>query len=132
MTHPEPLRGPDITHHLKNPTSCGVGGAAAPDGVQTVELTSEPTVHGPHGFVHVRFALSEEPAVTAEVSWGSRGRAMCRSADSIRIWGAFAPEADLLIRAQGGVRLIARSGTGAILAGPIIVSSAIESLSLAW
>jgi len=132
MTDPEPLKGPDITHHMKNPASCGVGGATSPDGVQTVELTSEPTVHGPHGSVHVRFARSDNPAVTAEVSWGSRGRAACRSADSIRIWGAFAPEAELVIRAPGSVRLVARSATGAILAGPTMVSPELESLTFVW
>src|SRR4051812_36143678 len=107
MTDPGPVRGPDITDRLKYATSFGVTGASSPDGVPTIELTSEPSVHGPHGSVHVGFEGSPEVTLIANVSWGNSGRAMCRSADSIRVWGSFSPEADLVIRASGQVRLIA-------------------------
>jgi hypothetical protein len=132
MDDPGPLRGPDITQHLQNPRSFGVTGAASPDGVQTIEFTTEPSVHGAHGSVRVSFADSEGPALTADISWGSRGRAACRSLDSIRIWGAFSPEADLVVRAPGQVRLVARSGAGVVLGGPATVSSELEPMSFAW
>ena len=132
MTDPGPLRGPDITRHLASPTAFGVTGAASPDGVQTIEFTSEPSVHGAHGSVRVRFTTSTDPALTAEISWGTRGRAGCRSADSIRVWGAFSPEADVVIRASGPIRLVARSGAGALLAGPTILSPELDAVSFVW
>lgn len=132
MPDPGKLRGPDITMHLSKPAAFGVSGAASPDGVRTIELTTEPSVHGPHGSVRVRFAASTDPMLAVEISWGNRGRAACRSADSIRVWGAFSPDVDLKIRSPGQVRLVTRSGAGAILAGPTIVSSEIDLLSFEW
>ncbi len=132
MRDPGALRGPDITTHLRNPAAFGVSGARAPDGVRTIELTTEPSVHGPHGVVRVRFAAGSEPVLTADISWGNRGRATCRSADSIRVWGAFSPGMELNIQSPGQVRLVTRSGAGAVLAGPTIVSSEIDSVSFEW
>jgi len=132
MTDPGPLRGPDITRYLTSATAFGVTGAASPDGVPTIELTSEPSIHGTHGSVRVRVTTSTESALAADVSWGNRGRARCRSADSIRVWGTFSPEAELVIRAPGPVRLVARSVAGAVLAGPTTVSAELESASLVW
>ena len=132
MNDPGPLRGPDITPHLENPTSFGVTGGASPDGVQTIEFITEPSVHGVHGSVRVRFAVSEGPSLTADISWGNRGRTTCRSPDSIRVWGRFSPEADLVLRAPGRVRLVARSGAGVVLGGPAIVSAEVELMSFAW
>jgi hypothetical protein len=132
MRDPGALRGPDIAAQLANPAAFGVSGAKSPDGVRTIELTTEPTVHGPHGSVRVRFATASDSVLTADISWGNRGRATCRSADSIRIWGAFKSDVDLDIQSPGEVRLFARSGAGAVLAGPTIVSSGIDALSFEW
>ena len=132
MSDPGPLHGPDITGRLTQARTFGVSGASSPDGVQTIELTSEPSVHGPHGSVHVHLDASSDATLTANVSWGSRGNAMCRSPDSIRVWGAFAPDVDLLIRAPGPVRLVVRSGAGDLLAGPTVVSADRNSIDFAW
>jgi hypothetical protein len=132
MDDPGPLRGPDIARHLENPTSFGVSGAESPDGVQTIEFTTEPSVHGAHGSVRVHFAAGADPVLRADISWGNQGRATCQSPDSIRIWGAFRPEADLVVRASGRVRLVVRSGAGIVLAGPATLSSGLEPMSLAW
>jgi hypothetical protein len=132
MRDPRPLRGPDITKELGNPAAFGVSGAESPDGVRTIELMTEPSVHGPHGSVRVRFIPVSDPVLTADISWGNRGRATCRSADSIRIWGAFRSDVELDIQSTGEVRLVTRSGAGAVLAGPTIVSSEIDSLSFEW
>jgi len=132
MSDPGALRGPNITERLRNPDAFGVSGATSPDGVQTIELTTEPSVHGPHGAARIRFVATSEPTLTAEISWGNHGRAMCRSADSIRVWGAFSPDVDVSIRAPGQVRLIARSGAGALLAGPTVVSSALGVTAFEW
>jgi hypothetical protein len=73
MNDPGPLRGPDITGFLTSPTAFGVTGAASPDGIRTIELTSEPSIHGAHGSVRVRLNTSTDSALSADVSWGRRG-----------------------------------------------------------
>ena len=117
---------------LSKPDAFGVSGAASPDGIHTIELTTEPSVHGPNGAVRVTFAASSNAKLSADVSWGSRGRAFCHSADSIRVWGAFSPEVDLKIQAPGEVRLVARSGAGAVFAGPKIVSAEHDVMFIEW
>ena len=132
MNDPERLEGPDISDYLRQPNSFGVSGARAPDGVPTIEFTTNPAVHGAHGVVRVRFGPAADAGLVAAISWGPRGQATCRSADSIRVWGSFSPDADLEIRARGAVRLIARSVAGAVLAGPIMVSPDDTATSLVW
>jgi hypothetical protein len=89
-------------------------------------------VHGPHGSLRISFSASSNAGLSAKVSWGTRGQAFCRAADSIRVWGAFSPEAELKIHPPGEVRLIARSGAGAVLAGPTIVSAEHDVTSFGW
>jgi len=132
MPDPGALSGPDISAQLKKPNNFGVSGAASPDGVQTIELTTEPSLHDPHGSARITFSASYNAGLSADVSWGNRGRAFCRSADSIRVWGAFSPEVDLKIRAPGEVRLVAHSAAGAVLAGPTIVSAQHDVTSFGW
>lgn len=132
MNDLERLAGPDISDHLRQPNSFGVTGASAPDGVPTIEFTTNPAVHGAHGVVRARFGPAVDAGLVAAISWGARGHATCRSADSIRVWGSFSPDAELEIRAPGAVRLIARSAAGAVLAGPIMVSPDHTPPSLVW
>jgi len=82
--------------------------------------------------VGVTFTPSSNAGLSAKVSWGTRGQAFCRSADSIRVWGAFSPEVFLEIHAPGEVRLVARSGAGAVLAGPTVVSAEQDVTSFGW
>lgn len=132
MNDPERLRGPDISDRLHQRNSFGVTGAIAPDGVPTIEFTTDPAVHGAHGVVRARFGPAADAGLVAAISWGARGQAMCRSADSIRVWGSFSPDAELEIRAPGAVRLIARSAAGTVLAGPIVVSPDHTPPPLVW
>src|SRR5512143_3759593 len=132
MNDPERLEGPDISDHLRRPNSFGVSGARAPDGVLTIEFTTIPAVHGAHGAVRVRFGPAADAGLVAAISWGARGQATCRSADSIRVWGSFSPDAELEMRAPGAVRLIARSAAGTVLAGPIVVSPDHTPPPLVW
>lgn len=132
MDDPGPLRGPDLSNRLHRSNAFGVTGATAPDGVPTIEFTTDPAVHGAHGAVRARFAPTADSELVATISWGSRGQAMCRSADSIRVWGSFSPTADVVIHAPGAVRLIARSAAGAVLAGPVMVSTEAAPLPLEW
>lgn len=53
MSDPGALRGPNIADRLRNPDAFGVSGATSPDGVWTIELTTEPSVNGPHGAVRI-------------------------------------------------------------------------------
>jgi hypothetical protein len=48
------------------------------------------------------------------------------------VWGAFRPEADVVVRASGPIRLVARSGAGTLLAGPTVVSPEFAAMSFAW
>jgi len=132
MDDPGPLHGPDISEQLQQPRAFGVSGATAPDGVPTIEFTTDPAVHGAHGAARVWVGPSAESRLQATVSWGAAGRAMCQSADSIRVWGRFGPETEVEIRAPGAVRLIVRSPAGAVLTGPIMVSPDLAPHNLAW
>lgn len=132
MHDPGPLRGPDISSRLRQPTGFGVTGASAPDGIPTIEFTSDPAVHGAHGAVRARFGPVSDSGLVADISWGPRGHATCRSADSIRVWGSFSAAPEVVISAPGAVRLIARSSDGEVLAGPIMVSPDLAPPSLVW
>ena len=132
MHDPGRLSGPDISDHLCQPDSFGVTGASAPDLVPTIEFTTDPAVHGAHGAVRARFGPAADSGLVAAISWGARGQATCRSADSIRVWGSFSPDVELEIRARGAVRLIARSAVGTVLAGPIMVSPDRTAPPLVW
>lgn len=132
MNDPGPLRGPDISGRLRHLKAFGVTGATAPDGVSTIEFTTDPAVHGAHGEVRPRFGDIRESGLAADVSWSANGRVMCRSVDSIRVWGSFSAGADVVIHAPGAVRLVARSADGAVLAGPVTISPELAPPPLAW
>jgi hypothetical protein len=149
----EPLDGPDISEHLRSVTGFGGTGALAPDGIPTIELTTDPATHGPHGQVAIRSAGADtapepmDPSCTtggvprtasdvrplvAVLRLGPRGLVSARSRDSIRFWGRFAPEAELEVSATGAVRLVARAPDGEVLAGPVMLAPAGPPLTLAW
>lgn len=148
----ERLRGPDISRQLANPRGFGVAAGRAPDGIPTIELTTDPAVHGPHGRVSVTCSTVEIPvcgdggcdtmlpasrpaharSLSAELRVPNAGWARCQSDDSIRIWGRFPLDAELRVGSEHEVRLVARTPSGEILAGPVIVSADQAPTSLDW
>ena len=132
MNDPGPLQGVDITPHLQSPDSFGVTTGRSPDGVPTVEFTTDPAVQGSHGAVRVERAAAGAPRLHAAFEFGRRGRVTCESDDSIRVWGRFAPEVQVLVRAAEAVRLVARTPGGTVLAGPVLVAPTAPLASLRW
>lgn len=143
-----PVESSDITRHLRHAESFGVTGARSPDGHPTIELTTSPDLHGPHGRVSVRWTdtampscseMCEAPeptatttAFTADLKLAGRGFVRCRSSDAMRFWGRFSPEAELVVASTGDVRLVARTIAGEVLAGPITVSPDAPPTVLSW
>jgi hypothetical protein len=132
VNDPGPLRGPDVRPQLRHAESFGVTTGQAADGVPTIEFTTDPAVHGPTGRVDVQCAASGGRGLTAAVRFGDRGRATCQSRDSIRVWGRFAPDVEVVVGAPGAVRLVARTPAGAVLAGPVMVRPDGSPTALAW
>src|SRR5690349_11318808 len=132
MDDPGPVRGPDITEPMQDGRSFGITAAEAADGIHTVEFTTDPAVHGPHGLVVVRHTGVSGRPLTADVQWPGRGRAACASNDSIRVWGRFDPNADVTVMSHGPVRLVVRSPAGAVLAGPISIAADAPDVELTW
>lgn len=127
-----PLQGVDITAHLRDARGFGVTSGRAPDGVPTIEFTTDPAVHGPHGHIDARHAGVAGRRLTADVEFSGRGRAACASDDSIRIWGRFVPEATVVVMSAGPVRLVARTPDGDVLAGPVTISADAGPVELSW
>ena len=132
MSDPGPLEDADITPHLRHAGSFGVTTGRSPDGVPTVEFTTDPVVQGPHGAVRVERGAAGERRLQAAIEFGARGRATCQSDDSIRVWGRFAPAARVRVGAAETVRVVARTPGGALLAGPVLMAPTDPSASLRW
>jgi hypothetical protein len=140
---PGALRGPDVRSALRR-GSYGVTGASAPDGVSTVEFTTDAAVHGPRGAVRVRRGpvpdegAAPAPAarstrwLRAELRWATGGLARCGSDDSVRFFGPFDPPAEAIVDAAGAVRLVARAPDGTLLAGPVTLGADDDSAALDW
>jgi hypothetical protein len=132
MDDPGPLQDPDITAHLRHAASFGITTGQSVDGIATIELTTDLAVQGARGAVRVERAAPGEPRLFADVRRGGELRATCASRDSIRVWGRFAPEVELVIRSAEPVRLVARTPAGAVLAGPLLVQPDGPPTSLGW
>lgn len=127
-----PLHGHDVSSHLRHPDAFGVATARADDGVPTIELTSDPAVQGAHGRVHVRRGSERRRRLFADVRRGGDARATCQSDDSIRVFGRFAPEVELVVGSDAAVRLVARTPAGAVLAGPVTLAADAPPTALVW
>jgi hypothetical protein len=132
MTDPGPLDGDDITADLRHPDMLGVGLGCSADAAPTIELTTDPAVHGPHGLVQVRRGAPTERRLLARIERPGTVRATCQSDDSIRIWGRFAPEVDLVVHATEAVRLVVRTPGGSVLAGPLLLAVDGPPTTLQW
>jgi len=134
---------------LSSATSFGVTRAHIPDGRPTIELTTDPAIHGLHGAVNVRCTTEQIPicgnaadgvacdapagtSFSAQLAFAERGWVRCVSEDAMRFWGRFDPNADLIVGSIGDVRLIARTPRGDVLAGPITLSPGAPPTSLVW
>jgi hypothetical protein len=130
-----PLRGTDVTAHLRHAEGFGGAGGHAADGVPTIELMTDPAVQGAHGGVSVRFGAlnnAKRSRLSAELRMAGRGTVWYGSSDSIRFWGRFAPDAEIVIGSPAAVRVVARTPKGKLLAGPIIVSPDAPPVSFTW
>jgi hypothetical protein len=149
MTAGEPLQGPDISQRLRSPRGFGVTAARAPDDVPTIELVTDPTVHGPSAQINIcragpddgltasfgACARGDSPPLQASlVAWlqvGDRGWLQCASQDSIRFWGKFSPAAELVVESSIPIRLVARTPAGDVLAGPVTLAHE-SPITLTW
>lgn len=127
-----PLAGYDVSSHLRHPDAFGVATGQAADGVTTIELTTDPAVQGAHGRVHVRRGAERRRRLFADVRRGDDARATCQSDDSIRVFGRFAPEVELVVGSEAAVRLVARTPAGAVLAGPVTFAADAPPTALVW
>jgi hypothetical protein len=127
-----PLHGYDASSHLRHPDAFGVGTGRSADGVPTIELTTDPKVQGAHGRVHVRRGSERRRGLFADVRRGDEARATCQSDDSIRVFGRFAPEVELIVGSDAAVRLVARTPAGAVLAGPVTFAVDAPPTALVW
>jgi hypothetical protein len=131
MDDPGPLHGDDITANLRHPDAFGVTIGRSADDVPTVELTTDPAVQGPHGVVRVQRGAPTDRRLFARIE-RSDGWATCQSDDSIRIWGRFAPAVDVTVRSTEAVRLVARTPSGDVLAGPLLLPPDAAPTALHW
>ena len=126
------LGGYDASSQLRHPDVFGVTTGRATDGVPTIELTTDPAVQGAHGRVHVRRGPERRRRLFTDVRRGDDARATCQSDDSIRVFGRFAPDVQLVVGSDAAVRLVARTPAGDVLAGPVTLAADGPPTTLAW
>lgn len=149
MVAGEPLQGPGISDRLRSSRGFGVTAARALDDVPTIELTTDPTIHGPRTQITIRragpddrlgaafgtCARGDSPSVraslVARLQLDDRGWVQCASQDSIRFWGQFGPAADLVVESSFTIRLVARTPAGDVLAGPVTLAHE-SPITLSW
>ena len=121
MEDPGPLDGDDLTAARGSSGAFGVTTGRSRDGTPTVEFTSDPVAHGPHGRVRVTRAAPMERRLFVRVRLPDQGWATCQSDDSVRVWGRFAPDVEVELRSAETVRIVVRTPAGAVLAGPALM-----------
>ena len=149
MTAGEPLQSPDISDRLRSPRGFGVTAARALDDVPTIELTTDPTIHGLRGLIKIRRAgpddrlrtsfgtcqrgdsASVHASLVARLQLGDRSWVQCMSQDSIRFWGRFSAAADLVVESSFPIRLVVRTPAGDVLAGPVTLANE-SPITLTW
>ena len=97
----------------------GICGIPSPAEGRTLEVVSDVARHGCHGVVSLTFLPAHPGSLIAELSIDGRERARCASLGSIRLWGRFSCGTHIRVAAAGPVRLVARTPTGEVLAGPV-------------
>jgi len=147
MNNYVPLAGSDISRHLQTPRGCGVSRGTSADGIPTVELTSNPAVHGPHGAILIQpfraaplaCAINVDadtkpaplPALVADLRTANEYlRGM--SDDSVRFWGDVGSESNLFIFAAAAVRVVVCAVDGSVLAGPLEFDASVSRVDLVW